>query len=126
MIEPLRQQSLRLGNRRILPNFGVGEAINPPLARQVPTFDPVADVEPAVRAEVAIGRQNTAEEIVAIDGLERGSFRLDRERMDLADARLTAKVANEEMVLVALGQGGRSIVEAEAGRARCDVRQRRN
>ena len=31
-----------------------------------------------VRAEVAIGRQNTAKEIVAIDGLERGAFRLNR------------------------------------------------
>ncbi len=69
-LEPRGQQFPGLFNLGPAGDFGVREAINPALAGQSPAIDPIADVEAAVRAELAIGGQDALQEFVPIDDLK--------------------------------------------------------
>jgi len=55
LLEALREQLLRLGNCRVLSRSGPNTLKMAALAGEAPAIDPVADVESAVGAEIAIG-----------------------------------------------------------------------
>ena len=69
-----------------------------PLPVSVPAVDPVADVEAAVGAEVAVGGQDAPDELVPVGHLEGRPLRLDREGVDAAAAAAAAEIAEEEVV----------------------------
>ena len=70
MIEAVGEQFLDFLDGRIIDLAGIEQLVDSPLVRAIPAFDPVAEVEAAVGAEVAIGRQNGPDELLAIDEFE--------------------------------------------------------
>src|SRR4029077_19702426 len=76
--------------------------------------------------KIAVGRKNGPDELVGVDHLKGSAFRSDREGADAAPGRIAAKIAEEEMTGIALGQGGGAGIVAKTGRPIGDVSERRN
>src|SRR5438876_597509 len=75
MTEAIGEQLLDLGDERLLRPFRVHQLVDAALAGPLPAVDPIADVEAAVRPEVAVGRQDRPDETLRVEQLEAGSLR---------------------------------------------------
>src|SRR5262249_54249416 len=104
----------------------IGHLVDAALAGQTPALDPVAQVEAAVWAEIAIRGEDRPDEIVTVGQLEGGALGLEGEGVDAAAAAGAAKIAQEEVALVLLRQQADAWVMRESARPVGDVRQRRH
>ena len=62
--EAFLHQASDFAHERRGPVLLIAKPIEPPLADPIPTIDPVRDIQPAVEAEVHVGRQDRPEELL--------------------------------------------------------------
>ena len=123
-VEAPLENFLRLAHHAGVGELGIGHAVDAALARFVPALHPVRDVEVAVVAEVAVRHQHLPEELMPVGDLEARALGLHAKGMNAA-ARAAAKVAEEEVIRIAVWQAESGIIR-ESGRAVADVGNGRN
>ena len=100
--EAVAHQVLRGADVHVLNLGGIPQREDLPGAVAFPAVRPVADVHPAVPAEVDVGGKHFLHELVRIGHLVAGALGLDGEGEDLAVLVATEEVAEEEVVLVSV------------------------
>src|SRR5207237_1243732 len=115
LVKSLGQQFLHFLNRGALALLRISDAINAALSGSFPAEDPVADVQAAIGAEIAVGGEDGPGEFVLIDHFEARALRFDGKGADAAAGGIAAKIAEEKMARVTIGQGRDAGVVAETG-----------